>query len=199
MGNVNSSILCEEEIEELKNSSVFTEHEIEYLYDRFCYLDKFSVGYLTYKDLNTIPEFEMNPFNKLICNAIERIFDYQNITFLHFLDLVGLFNKKTSVEKRIRFLFDIFNLNRDGRLCKSVLKDIFEIMGCRDEAEIGLVLRTYDTKKKGYLDYKDFTNFYFSDPNIEKNMLIDFTKNIKQPTKVRFKDIIFPNFLIKKM
>ena len=80
MGNVNSTILCEEELEELKNTSVFNFVEIEHLYERFCYLDRLNVGYLTYKELNSIPEFEMNPFNKLICSVIERRFDYQNIT-----------------------------------------------------------------------------------------------------------------------
>lgn len=198
MGNVNSTILCEEELEELKNTSVFNFVEIEHLYERFCYLDRLNVGYLTYKELNSIPEFEMNPFNKLICSVIERRFDYQNITFAHFLDLIGLFNIRTDLNKRIKFLFDIFDLNQDGKLCKSVLKRIFKLMGCNDDKEVDIVLKMYDIHKKGYIDFNDFTAFYMSDPVIEQNMLIDFTKNIKQPSKVGFKDIIIPYFFNKK-
>ena len=85
MGNIHSTFLCDEEIEEIKSTTCFDYAEIEHLFERFCFLDKMNVGFLTYNELNNVPEFEMNPFNKLIINFLEKKMDYQHISFLCFL------------------------------------------------------------------------------------------------------------------
>ncbi|KAF9763313.1 Calcineurin subunit B type 2 [Nosema granulosis] len=194
MGNINSAILCEEEIEAIKSTTVFEYAEIEHLFERFLYLDKMNYGYLTYNELNNIPEFEINPFNKLIINALEKKMDYENISFPCFLSFLEIFHRKTDKIIRIQFLFDIFDLNRDGRLCKSVLNRICMLMGKSGHGEAEYVLEIFDRNNKGFLDMNDFIFFYDSDPNIEKNMVIDYSKNIKQPQKVGFLDIIVPSW-----
>ncbi|EOB12049.1 calcineurin beta subunit, partial [Nosema bombycis CQ1] len=125
MGNMHSSILYEEEIEAIKSTTVFEYAEIEHLFDRFLYFDKMNLGYLTYNELNNIPEFEINPFSKLIINFLEKKMDYEHISFLCFLSFLEIFHVKTDKSVRINFLFDIFDLHRDGRLCKVVLTRIY--------------------------------------------------------------------------
>lgn len=198
MGSINSTILCEEEIEAIKSTTVFEYAEIEHLFERFIYLDKMNLGYITYNELNNIPEFEINPFNKLIINVLEKRMDYENISFPCFLSFLEIFHPKTDKSVRIQFLFDIFDLNRDGRLCKSVLYRLSLLMGRNDVSQVEYVLEVFDKGGKGYLDMDDFIAFYDSDSNIERNMVIEYSKNIKQAQKVGFMDIIVPSWSKKE-
>ncbi|CAD26322.1 CALCINEURIN BETA SUBUNIT [Encephalitozoon cuniculi GB-M1] len=194
MGSLSSTMLCEEEIEELKNTTVFDEREIEHLYERFQFLDRESRGYLTYNELNNIPEFQSNPFSHLIMKSIEKMTDYEKMTFPHFLEFLGIFSERNSKRNRIRYLFDIFDLNGDGRLCRNVLIRINKMMGQDgrvEEAEN--LLNIYDEGGKGYLDISDFTRFYESDPLIDKNMIIDFSKNLKERRQVGFMQVLWPS------
>lgn len=194
MGSLNSTLLCEEEIEELKNTTVFDEREIEHLYERFQFLDRGSRGFLTYNELNNIPEFHSNPFSRLIMKSIEKRADYEKIMFPHFLDFLGIFSDKSSRKTRVRYLFDVFDLNGDGRLCRNVLLRIYRTMGQEGgEKETESILNIYDEGTKGYLDIADFTKFYGSDPSIDQNMLIDFSKNLKQRKQVGFMQILWPS------
>ncbi|AFN83431.1 Ca2+-binding protein [Encephalitozoon romaleae SJ-2008] len=194
MGSLSSTMLCEEEIEELKNITVFDEREIEHLYERFQFLDRESRGYLTYNELNNIPEFQSNPFSHLIMKSIEKMTDYEKMTFPHFLEFLGIFSEKASKKKRVRYLFDIFDLNGDGRLCRNVLIRVNKMMGQDGKMEeVENLLNIYDEGGKGYLDISDFTKFYESDPLIDKNMIIDFSKNLKQRRQVGFMQVLWPS------
>jgi Ca2+-binding EF-hand superfamily protein len=194
MGAMSSSMLSEEELEELKSTTVFDYREIEYLYERFQYLDRQSNGYLTYNELNSIPEFQYNPFGSLIGKSIERMTDYENMTFPHFLSFLEIFNEKTDKRMRIRYLFDVFDLNGDGRLCRNVLLRIGSMMGHdRAEREADELLERYDEAGKGYLDLSDFSRFYCEDPKTEKGMLLDPGKNIKQKKHLGFMQVLRPS------
>lgn len=194
MGLLSSTMLCEEEIEELKNTTVFDYREIEHLYERFQFLDKEPHGYLTYNELNNIPEFHSNPFGHLIMKNIERRTDYEKMTFPHFLEFLGTFSEKTNKKHRIKYLFDVFDLNEDGRLCRGVLLRIYRMMGQQGgEKETENILGIYDEGGKGYLDISDFTNFYNSDPSIDLNMIIDFSKNLKQRKQTGFIQVLWPS------
>lgn len=193
MGIYADDMLCEEEIEDLLNSTVFTQQEIELLYERFKMLDRQSNGYLTYNDLLYIPEFCANPFNNRILSAMERTIGYENLTFPFFLEIMGIFSPKANVHERIRLLFKVFDFNEDGRLCFEVLSKIYELlMGEnhqpeRGKEEVEELLLYYDKSKKGYMDYSDFVNFY-TDHNMDKMLLINFE------CQSRPKNPIFPFF-----
>jgi Ca2+-binding EF-hand superfamily protein len=194
MGSTTSSMLCEEELEELKSTTVFDYREIEHLYERFQYLDRQSNGYLTYNELNSIPEFQYNPFGSLIGKSIERMTDYENMTFPHFLSFLEIFNKRSDRRQRIRYLFDVFDLNGDGRLCRNVLVRIGNIMGHGGvEREADELLERYDETGKGYIDLSDFSRFYCDDPKTDESMLLDLTKNIKQRRHLSFIQVLRPS------
>lgn len=193
MGFFTDNMLCEEEIEDLMNSTNFNQKELELLYERFKMLDRQNNGYLTYSDIMFIPEFCANPFNNRIICAMEKTIEYESMTFPFFLEIMSIFSPKSSIHQRIRFLFNVFDLNEDGRLCAAVLSKIYEMLYGNDAVrgtcakEVGELLRTYDRKHKGYLNYNDFVNFYL-DNNLDRMFLIDFGKDLikKKP--------IFPFF-----
>lgn len=194
MGWLGSTMLCEEEIEELKNTTVFDEREIEHLYERFRFLDRESRGYLTYNELNNVPEFQSNPFGHLILKSVEKMTDYEKMTFPHFLEFLGVFSEKSSKRNRIRYLFEIFDLNGDGRLCRNVLLRINRMMGQEGRLEeVEGLLSTYDNGGKGYLDMGDFARFYEGDPSIDRSMIIDFSRNLKQRKQVGFMQVLWPS------
>ncbi|KAM0671197.1 EF-Hand Ca2+-binding protein [Ordospora colligata] len=194
MGSLSSTMLCEEEIEELKNSTVFDYREIENLYERFQFLDKETHGYLTYNELNNIPEFQSNPFSQLIMRSIEKMVDYDRMTFPHFLAFLGIFSEKSDVKSRVKYLFDILDLNGDGKLCRNVFIRVDNIMGQSGrEEDVKSLMDSYDRGGKGYMDLVDFTEFYESSPSIDRNMIIDFSKNLRQRKQVGFMQILWPS------
>lgn len=180
-----SSLLCEEEIEELKRSTSFSVTEIELLYERFKYLDKTNSGFLTFVEFQLIPEFYSNPFCGLILNYLEQINSYEKVTFASYMEFLNIFNFKTPKDKRISFLFSCFDLDKSGKITRQNLLEINKLMISRSDEKVANidekqldenvddVLNLYDRGDKGYLSKRDFEKFYNSDLSLEENMKID--------------------------
>ncbi|TBU12208.1 hypothetical protein CWI38_0671p0020, partial [Hamiltosporidium tvaerminnensis] len=194
MGILNSRVLCEEEIEDLLATTVFTKQEINILFQRFRMLNRSQQNYITFNELMLIPEFHSNPLSGLILSAIENYIQYENMTFAYFLDFMQLFSHKTDKKERIKFIFSAFDINKDKKICKDVLLNIYTLMNgnsniCIEQAEASVyrVLSLYDRGNKGYLSYKDFIRFYTSDPSLDKAMVIDFSREIERYPKFGFR------------
>ncbi|KAL6120442.1 hypothetical protein NUSPORA_02831 [Nucleospora cyclopteri] len=188
--------LNNEELEYLEKNTVFSSDEIVYLFNRFCYLDRRKCGYLSYTDFQLIPEFVSNPFCDLIVGYIEEyITEDEKLNFAYFLDFLKLFHAATPKSARINYLFNLFDLNKDHKLCIKVLSKIMQIIGVKEaENAAGETLKQYDIGQKGFLDIFDFTRLYNEDDNLEKILVIDFKKNIFVPERaVGLIDIFWGN------
>jgi len=195
----NSNLLCVEEIEELSRNYVFTVPEIECLYERFKYLDRSNAGHLTFAEFHMIPEFYSNPFSKLIVEHLERKTNYERITFGTFIEFMNLFSSKTDKSGRIEFLFEIFDLENNGRLCRKTLNKIYFMMTKSESRnEVSELLKQYDLDNKGYLDIDDFTRLFLEDPSLDECMIIDFKKNIEDAKDENIWDILWPKYSSKK-
>lgn len=183
MGNTNSSLTLDE-IEDLMSWSKFTPKEIEFLFDRFAELDIRSQGYLSFNELMRIPEFHSNPLSSLIIREIERMLDYDKISFPYFLEIMEIFSDKKDKKFRISFLFNVFDLNNNARLCDHVLSQIGAMINNKD---FKVVMKTYDIENKGYLSYRDFSRFYIIN-KIENVMIIDFSKSITEKKTLNLKE-----------
>ncbi|KAI5173441.1 serine/threonine-protein phosphatase 2B regulatory subunit [Pancytospora epiphaga] len=200
VGIFKCSSLKEDEIDDLTENGIFDEHEIEQLYIRFRYLDRSNTGILTCSEFQMIPEIYGNPFSSLILSYIENNVEYGPMNFACFVDFLGLFSEKTVKEARIEFLFSLFDLEQNGRLTRSVLGRIYEILnGNTEDQESSLreemveeVLSEYDEGRKGYLSMEDFTRFYCKDKSLDRKMLIDFSREIRERKKMTFWDFIWP-------
>ena len=190
-------MLTVDEIESIKDSTVFNEQEIEILYDRFNYLDRNECGHLTFNEFQMIPEFHSNPFSRLILEYLERKTGYELINFACYLEFLSLFSAKTDKVKRVRYLFDIFDLNRNGQLCADVLHRLSGLMGGPDSETVEEVLSRYGGEKD-YLDVEDFARLYAEDPTLEENMLIDFSRFAQKEKKVSFWELVWPTYFSSK-
>lgn len=186
--------LNKDEIEYLEEHTVFDRNEIQYLFERFTYLDRNKSGYLTYTDFEMIPEFSSNPFKSFILSYLEdNIAEYEHINFAYFLDFLKIFHRKTPKSSRVNFLFTIFDLNKDHKLCKDVLFKIQKMLGLKEDASaVNDVLSAYDIGQKGFLDIIDFTRFYDEDGYFEHLMVVDLSKNIpKRERRATIWDILW--------
>ncbi|KAG9480986.1 hypothetical protein GDO78_010311 [Eleutherodactylus coqui] len=69
MGSRASTLLRDEEIEEIKKETGFSHSQITRLYSRFTSLDKGENGTLSREDFQRIPELAINPLGDRIINA----------------------------------------------------------------------------------------------------------------------------------
>ncbi|RVD90581.1 EF-Hand Ca2+-binding protein [Tubulinosema ratisbonensis] len=185
MGNTTSD-LTNDEIEDLTTWTTFTPKEIEVIFDRFNELDIRNNGYLSFTELMRLPEFHSNPLAPLFIREIERIVDYNNISFPHFLEILEIFSVRKDAKHRILFLFKVFDLNNENRLCKHVLRKIAFMIGSTDFYS---VLKDYDLENKGYLNYKDFTKFYYNE-NVDEVLAFDYSKHIPKRKWLNFRELI---------
>lgn len=193
MARVASQILTEDEIGELAENTVFDEREIEALYERFKYLDRAGCGYLTFAEFQLIPEFDGNPLSPLVLAYLERSSGYRHFNFACFLEFLSYFSEHTEKSVRIAFYFEIFDLCGSGKLTRQVLRRIYELIcGEVDEQAVSQVLQLYDRNKKGYLSRGDFTRLYNDDESLERNSIIDFSREFRSDPALTFWDLIWP-------
>ncbi|KAF7481990.1 Hypothetical predicted protein [Marmota monax] len=69
MGSRASTLLRDEELEEIKKETGFSHSQITRLYSRFTSLDKGENGTLSREDFQRIPELAINPLGDRIINA----------------------------------------------------------------------------------------------------------------------------------
>ncbi|PAA72217.1 hypothetical protein BOX15_Mlig032414g2 [Macrostomum lignano] len=120
MGSVSSLIPDENQIKDIQEETGLSKEQLQRLYSRFIALDKQSEGSLRREDLERIPELYVNPVSQFLLDAFFR--DRNEINFLEFVKFLATFRpvdegRPTSINRReakLRFLFDMYDLDRDG-------------------------------------------------------------------------------------
>jgi serine/threonine-protein phosphatase 2B regulatory subunit len=104
----------------------FTRKEINKLWKRFNHLDKGGDGFLTVKRLESLPELTMNP---LADRIVETLFgDVSVVTFPAFVRFLSPFASKASRQDKLRFAFQIYDVDRDGKISKHDLHSVLKSM-----------------------------------------------------------------------
>lgn len=136
----NSSLLQKEEIDEIAKDTGFTSNQIKRLYNRFISLDKDNTGYLTKNTLTRIPELHINPLRDRIIEVL--ISDYgteKKLNFKQFAKVLSIFRRRVhaemtqqqlqnSRESKLKFIFDIYDRDKDNRINKSELTSILSLL-----------------------------------------------------------------------
>ena len=136
MGSNSSFLLQKDEIQSISNETGFTPKQIKRLYNRFHSLDKNNMGYLTKQDLLRIPELHVNP----LCDRIIEVLidDYGQDSKLNFRRFAYVFStfrrgkidkiENNSKEKKLKFLFGIYDRNKDDLIDKQELLHILKML-----------------------------------------------------------------------
>ncbi|CAH3161339.1 unnamed protein product [Porites evermanni] len=174
MGLKSSTLLQEEDIEELQNETGFSPNQIRRLYCRFSSLDKATKGTLSRRDFISIPELAINPIGDRIIDAFfmnedsqER--DEETCNFRQFVRTLAHFrpidsateNPLNSREKKMQFAFKIYDLDNDGKISKDDLMQVLHMMvgmNISDEQLGGIADRAIsdaDIDKDGAISFEE--------------------------------------------
>lgn len=174
MGLKSSTLLQEEDIEELQNETGFSPNQIRRLYCRFSSLDKATKGTLSRTDFMSIPELAINPIGDRIIDAFfmnedsqER--DEETCNFRQFVRTLAHFrpidsateNPLNSREKKMQFAFKIYDLDNDGKISKDDLMRVLHMMvgmNISDEQLGGIADRAIsdaDIDKDGAISFEE--------------------------------------------
>lgn len=174
MGLKSSTLLQEEDIEELQNETGFSPNQIRRLYCRFSSLDKATKGTLSREDFICIPELAINPIGERIIDAFFMNEDSQErgeetCNFRQFVRTLAHFrpfdpakeNPLNTREKKLRFAFKIYDLDNDGKISKEDLMQVLHMMvgmNISDEQLGGIADRAIsdaDVDKDGVISFEE--------------------------------------------
>lgn len=103
----------------------FTPEEVARLHKRFRKLDKDSNESLCVEEFLALPELKENP----LVQRVVQVFDTNNsgeLDFTEFVRGLAMFTTKNiDREKKLKFLFNIYDMDRDGFICN---KELFEVL-----------------------------------------------------------------------
>ena len=120
----------------IANETGFTPNQIKRLYNRFTSLDKDDTGYLTKQDFLRIPELHVNP----LCDRIIEVLIDDNgqdnkLNFRQFAKVFSTFrrgksgqNDSNSKENKLKFLFGIYDRDKDEKINKTELLGILRML-----------------------------------------------------------------------
>lgn len=191
MGNINT-FLTEEDYRQIHEETGFTEYQIRRLYSRFAHLDKRSKGFLTRHDLMLIPELAVNPLGRRIIEAFftdekDTKVSVETINFRQFVRTLARFKKASkgnehemnTRDKKIDFVFKVYDTDRDGLISKDDLKHVLSAMvglHIPKEQLNSIVRRTIkeaDKDKDNCINLEEFKQA-LKDINLDEKMTIRF-------------------------
>jgi len=178
MGQISSQLL-EDEVEELSKETLLSPNEINRLYKRFKTLDKDRKNCILLKEFLSIPELAMNP----LANRILVVFDKsqrKQLVFKEFIENLSVFSIKTPREKKLKFAFDVYDVDLDGYISKDDLFYIIKLLvgiNLNDDQVASLVNQTIidaDTLDlDGKISFQEFKRSMF-DVDFSSILTIEF-------------------------
>ncbi|CAK9297007.1 unnamed protein product [Gordionus sp. m RMFG-2023] len=187
MGNKSTQLLQEEEIEDIRKETGFSRNQIVRLYSRFTNLDKSGSGALEREEFLKIPELAINPLVERIIHAFLHEGDGEHVNFRQFIRVLARFrpisknkpNPYNNKEEKIRFAFNLYDLDRDDKISKEELIAILQMMvgeNITPEQISSIANRTLaevDTDHNNYITYQEFSEA-LEKIDVEQKMSIRF-------------------------
>uniref|UniRef100_A0A665VX83 EF-hand domain-containing protein n=1 Tax=Echeneis naucrates TaxID=173247 RepID=A0A665VX83_ECHNA len=183
MGSRASTLLREEEIEEIKKETGFSHSQITRLYSRFTSLDKGENGTLSREDFQRIPELAINPLGDRIINAFFPEGEDQ-VNFRGFMRTLAHFRPIEDNEKNKNYsgdfiAFRLYDLDRDDKISRDELLQVLRMMvgvNISDEQLGSIADRTIqeaDTNGDNSISFNEFIKV-LEKVDVEQKMSIRF-------------------------
>ena len=116
----------QQEQQQLKNLN-FNEKELQKLYKNFSKIDRDKSGTLEPSEFFEIPELANNPLVRRVIAVLDRNND-GNISFLEFVQGLNSLSAGASPEEKLRFAFQIYDINNDGFISNGELFEVLKMM-----------------------------------------------------------------------
>ena len=152
--------ITNEDIQRLKNETDFKPKDIKKCHKKFGALDKDKKGYVSIEDIVAIPEVENNPLRYHIAQYMSNNNENEAISFEACIKVIDIF-KNNKTEKQYKFMFDLFDFDKDGKISSEDMLINFKLLlgnSLNEEQIIEIVDKTiteYSSDKK-FIYLNDF-------------------------------------------
>ena len=109
------------------HSFLVSEEELKKLYKNFSKIDKDKSGTLEPEEFFDIPELAQNPLVKRVIAVLDKNTDGK-ISFLEFVQGLSSLSASASSEEKLRFAFQIYDVNNDGFISNGELFSVLKMM-----------------------------------------------------------------------
>ena len=129
--------LEKKEIDDISRETGFRSKQVKGLYERFTELDRRKNGYLTRAEFLARPELKLNPLiDRILDVVLEDFGDSSRISFRQFVMVMGIFRRNlgndepvlNTRENREKFLFSVYDRDKDGLISRAELLSILNIL-----------------------------------------------------------------------
>jgi serine/threonine-protein phosphatase 2B regulatory subunit len=157
MGNTNSSVL-----DSIVEGSNFDREEVDRLRKRFMKLDRDNSGTIEREEFLSLPQISSNP----LATRMIAIFDEDgggDVDFEEFVGGLSAFSNKGNKEQKLRFAFQVYDIDRDGYISNGELFIVLKMMvgsNLKDQQLQQIVDKTImeaDLDKDGKISFEEFT------------------------------------------
>ena len=157
----------------------FTKQELKRLWHRFYQLSN-GDKYITRRQLESIPELQLNPLSTRIAELFVDQPDGESISFQAFIQNLSLFHYQTNLDDKLHFLFRVYDRDNDGKVTEDELYLILQqCVGSNiEDAQLKLLVQgtMFDADKNGdkNLSYDEFRQCVERNPGIKDKLTVKF-------------------------
>ncbi|EGG16645.1 protein phosphatase 2B [Cavenderia fasciculata] len=179
MGNQHSGV-SKEHLDQLKEMSSFSETELKKLYRRFQMLDKDGSGTLTTDEFLSIPDLALNPLLERVLQIFDKNHDNE-IEFSEFVSALSTLSHKGSKEEKLKFLFNVYDMDADGFIGNGELFQVLKMMVGTNLNDVQLqqiVDKTIiegDLDKDGKISFDEFILMIGNQEGIEEKISVNWS------------------------
>eukprot|EP01118_Nematostelium_gracile_P000478 TRINITY_DN10540_c0_g1_i1.p1 TRINITY_DN10540_c0_g1~~TRINITY_DN10540_c0_g1_i1.p1 ORF type:complete len:185 (-),score=43.91 TRINITY_DN10540_c0_g1_i1:13-567(-) len=171
--------LTPEEVEQIRKEGIFTEKELQRIYRRFQKLDSDNSGTISTQEFVNIPELALNPLLERVINIFDSNRDGE-IQFSEFISGLSVFATKGDPKEKLRFAFNIYDINGDGYISNGELFKVLKMMVGNNLNDVQLqqiVDKTVvqaDKDKDGKISFEEFVEMVSNVDEIEDRLSFSF-------------------------
>lgn len=149
------------EVKKLMGETHFDEQEINQLAQRFSALDNDGSGSLEADELFNMPELSMYPLLKRVL-AMHNGSKTGIITFSEFVRTMSVLSGKATLGEKLKFAFNMFDVNENGKIASSEMFMLFRMLTCRmhDDVDLQQIVDSYLKRFPNGLDFNAFSQMF---------------------------------------